>query len=155
MKCFSGDSFSFFSRANFTNIPPTFLISCDFNKVFKDNKIFSTVILRPFIRYHGKNLDLFQIWCCFQFLLHCLMQTNQVIHFLFHIIFVVRIKQLPCTLYDSEILLFKFFIDACRLTDEMPIDRSFFLRVWHSANSLSISVTDWNLSWSAIQCVCL
>ena len=118
------------------------------NKVFKDIKIFWTVHLRPFIRYQGKNLDLFWKWCCFQFFLRCLVQPNQVIHFLFHIIFIIRIrlwisKQSACTLYASEISLFKVFINACKLAGEMAIDKSFFLSVWQSVNSMSVSVTDW------------
>ena len=60
-------------------------------------------------------------------------------------------KQSTYTLYASEILLFKVFINACKLTGEIPIDWSFFLGVWHSVNSLSVSVTDSNLSWSSIQ----
>ena len=64
-------------------------------------------------------------------------------------------KQSTCTFYASEILLFKVFINACKLTGEMPIDWSFFFGVWHSVNSFSVSVTDRNLSWSSIQWVCL
>ena len=30
------------------------------------------------------------IWCCFQFFLNCLVQPNQVIYFLFHIIFIIN-----------------------------------------------------------------
>ena len=126
------------------------------DKVFKDNKIFWTVHSRAFIRYQGKNTDLFWIWCCFQFFLHCFVQPNQVIHFLFHITFIIRIKlwvfkQSTCTLHVSEISPFKVFTNACQLTGEIPIDWSFFLGVLHS----NISVTDWTLSWSLIQWVCL
>ena len=90
--------------------------------------------------------------------MHCLVQPNQVIHCLFHIIFIKRVrlwilKQSTCTLYPSEILLFKVFINVCKLTGEIPINWSFFLGVWNSVNSLSVSVTDWTLSWSAIQWV--
>ena len=46
------------------------------------------------------------------------------------------------TLYASEILLFKFFINACKLTGEMLIDWSFFLDICHSVNSLLVFVTD-------------
>ena len=48
--------------------------------------------LRPFIRYQGNNFDLLWIWCCFQFFLHCLVQPKQVIYFLCHIIFIIRIR---------------------------------------------------------------
>ena len=92
MKCFSGDSFYFF-RNRFCSYSTYFF---DFmwssNKVFKDIKIFWTVHSRPFIRYQGKNLDWFWIWCCFQFFLHCLVQPNQDIHFLLHVIFIIRIR---------------------------------------------------------------
>ena len=43
-----------------------------------------TLFLRP--------LDLFWIWCYFQFFLHSIVQPNLVIHFLFHIIFIIRIR---------------------------------------------------------------
>ena len=85
-------SFSFF-RSRFCKY---FTYFFDFmwssNKVFKDIKIFWTVHSRPFIRYQGKNLDWFWIWCCFQFFLHCLMQPNQDIHFLLHVIVIIRIR---------------------------------------------------------------
>ena len=88
------------------------------NKVFKGIKIIWPVHSRPFIRYQGKSLDLFWIWCCFQFFLHCLMQPNQFIHFLFNIILSQEsdsesFKQSTCTFYPPEILLFKVFINAC------------------------------------------
>ena len=38
-------------------------------------------------------------------------------------------KQSTYTLYASEILLFKVFINACKLTGDMPIDWSFLLGV--------------------------
>ena len=92
MKCFSRNSFSFFKE----QILPIFHLLFDFmwslDKVFKDIKIFWTVHSRPFIRYKGKNLDWFWIWCCFQFFLHCLVQPNQDIHFLLHVIFIIRIR---------------------------------------------------------------
>ena len=65
MKCFRGDSFSFF-RSRFcyySNYLFDFMWSS--NKVFKDNKIFRTVHLRPYIRYQEKYLNLFWKWCCF------------------------------------------------------------------------------------------
>ena len=62
------------------------------NKLFKDIETFWTVHSRPFIRYQGKNLDLFWIWCCFRFFLHCLVQPNQDIYFFLHVIFIVKIR---------------------------------------------------------------
>ena len=38
-------------------------------------------------------------------------------------------KQATCTFYACEILLFKVFINARKLTDEMPIDWIFLFRV--------------------------
>ena len=125
------------------------------NTVFKDIKI--TVHSRPFIRYQGKDLDLLWIWCCFYFFLHCLVW---VIHLLCHITFITRIrlwifKQSTCTLYASEILLFKVFIKACKLAGKILVDWSFLISVWNPVSSFSVSVTDWTLFWSSIQWVCL
>ena len=69
-------------------------------------KIFWTAHSRPFIRYQSKNLDFFWIWCCFQFFLHCLIQPNQVIHFLFHVIFIIRIR---CRIFQTVNLYFVCF----------------------------------------------
>ena len=128
---------------------------------YKDfGKLQSFWFMYSFTTWLFRYLDLFWIWCCFQFLLHCLVQPNQAFTFSF-ISFLSQdldsesFKQSTCTLYASEILFFKVFINACKLTGEMPIDWSFFLGVWHSVNSLSVSVTDWNLSWSSVQWVCL
>ena len=126
-------------------------------RLSKGIKIFWAVHSRSFLRYQCRNFGLFWIWCCFQFFLHCLVQPNQVIHFLFHKIFIlsIRLKQSTCTLYASEISLIKVFINTFELAGEMPIDWNFFVGVWHSVNSLSVSVTDWTLSWSSIHLVCL
>ena len=64
-------------------------------------------------------------------------------------------KQSTCSFYAFEILFFKVFINVCKLTGKMPIDWSIFLGLWHSVNSLLVSLTDWNLSWSSIHFVCL
>ena len=53
------------------------MLADELYEVFKDIKKFWTVYSRPFIRYQGKNLHLFWIWCCFQFLLHYFMQPNR------------------------------------------------------------------------------
>ena len=161
MKGFSDDGLCFFQEQVlliFHLLIFNFIWSS--NKVFKDIKIFRTVHSRPFFRHQGNNLDWIWVWCCFQVFLYCLVQPNQDMHFLLHVIFLIRsdsklFKQSTCTFYASEILFFKVFINACKLTGEMPIDWSFFLGVWHSVNSLSVSLTDWNLSWSSIHLVCL
>ena len=110
------------------------------NTVFKDIKIFWTVNSRPFIRHQGKDLDLLWIWCCFYFFLQCLVQVS---HLLCHIIFIIRIrlwifKQSTCTLYASEILLFKVFIKACKLARKILVDWSFLISVWNSVFIFSI-----------------
>ena len=130
------------------------------DKVFKDIKIFWAVYSRRFIGYQGTNFDLVWMWCCFQSFLNCLVQPNQVIHFLFHINFIIRMKlwtfkQSTCALYASEILLFKLSIYAREVTRDMLIDWSFFLGVLDSVNSLSVSATDSTLSWPLIQWIYL
>ena len=155
MKCFSGDSF-YFLGAGFANILPTFLISCEFQTRYSKALKYSEQYIRDHLSgTKVKDLDLLWIWCCFYFFLHCLVQ---VIHLLCHIIFIIRIrlwifKQSTCTLYASEILLFKVFINACKLAGKMLVDWSFLISVWNSVSSFSVSVTDWILSWSSIQWV--
>ena len=159
MKSFSDDSFSFFQE-HVLIIIYFFDFMWSSNKVFKDFKIFWTVHSRPFIMCQGRNLDWFRIWCCLNFFLDCLVQPNQDIHFLLYVIFITRIRlwiiqTVNLYFYSSEILLFKVFINACKVTGEMTIDWSFFLAVWHSVNSLSVSLTGWNLSWSSKHLVCI
>ena len=92
MKCFSGESFSFLG-AGFANILPTFLILCEiqtrYSKTLKysqqyiwDNLLGTKVRIWIFSEYDA---------VC-QFFLHCLVQTNQLIDSLFHIIFIIRIR---------------------------------------------------------------
>ena len=57
IRCFSGDSFSFF-RSSFINIPLTFSISCEVQTRYSKS-------LKYYDGHQGKNLDLFWIWCCF------------------------------------------------------------------------------------------
>ena len=63
MKCFIGDRFSFF-RSKFCYYSTYFFyFMWSSNKVLKDIKTLS-VHSRTFIRYRGKSLNLFWIWCC-------------------------------------------------------------------------------------------
>ena len=105
-----------------------------------------------------------RIWICSDydaaFSFSCIALCNLIKSFTFSFIsFLLQesdsesFKQWPCTLYAYEILPCKVFIDACKLTGEMSIDCSFFLGVWHLVKS--VSVTDWNFSWSSIQWACL
>ena len=132
------------------------------NKVFKDCKIFWTVHSRAFSRYQGKNVDWFWIWSCFNFFFFCIVSCNLTKTFTFFCMSFLSwesdselFKHSTCTFYASEILLFKFSISTCKVTGEMTMDWSFFLGVWHSVNSLSVSLTDWNLSRSSIHLACL
>ena len=92
MKCFSGDSVSFFGSRFCYYFTDFFDFMWSSNKIFKDIKIFWTVHSRPFFRFQGKNLDWFWIRCCFQFFLYCLVQPDHDTHFLFHVILVIRIR---------------------------------------------------------------
>ena len=65
MKCFTGDSFSFFGNRFCQYLTYFFYFTWSSYKVFKGIKIFWTILSRPFIRYQCNNLDLFWKWCCF------------------------------------------------------------------------------------------
>ena len=128
MKCFSDDSFSLFQEQVLLIFHLLFWFHVKFKQgIQRHSKIFWTVHAKLFIRYQGKNLDLFWIWCCFQFFLHCLVQPNQVIQFLFYIFYH---KNQTMNLWNSQLVLeisfFKVFINVCKLAGEMPVDWSFF-----------------------------
>ena len=55
MKCFNGDSFSFFLGAGFANIPPTFLIQIRYSKTLKYSE--------KYIRDHLSGTKV-RIWIC-------------------------------------------------------------------------------------------
>ena len=150
-----------FLVAGFANIPPTFLILCDvqarYSKILKYSG--------QYIRDHLSGTKV-RIWICSEydvlFSFACISSCNLTKSSTFSFISFLSqesdsesLKQSTCTLYASEILLFQVFVNACKLTGEMPIDWSFFFGVWHSVNSLSVSLTDWNLYWSSIHLVCL
>ena len=82
------------------------------SKVFEDIKIFWIAHSRPFIRYQGKNLDWFRIWCCFRFFMHCLVQPNQNINFLLHVIFYQKDQALN---YSSSQLVLFMLLKFCSL----------------------------------------
>ena len=150
-----------FLGAGFANIPPTFFIPCAVQtRCSKTLKYYE-----PYIRDHLSGTKV-SIWICSEydaiFNFSCIVLCN--LTQLFTVSFISFLseesdsesfKQSTCTFYASGILLFKVFINACNLTGEMLIDWRFFLVAWHSVNSLSVSVTDWTLSWSSIQWVCL
>ena len=114
------------------------------NKLFKDSQIFWTV--------HSSNKV--KIWICYEYdaafhfscITSCSLAKSITFSFIWFLSYESNsesFKQSACTLHASEILLFKVFINSCKLTGEMPTDWSYFLCVWHSVNPLSVSVTDW------------
>ena len=89
-----------FLGAGFSNIPPTFLISCGVQTRYSKALKYSEQYNRDHLS--GTKVG---IWICSEddavdendmkmmmMFLHCLVQPNQVIHFLFHIIFIIRIR---------------------------------------------------------------
>ena len=150
-------AFPFF-RSMFANISPTFLISWQVQTVLTILKY-----SEQYIRDHLSGTKV-RTWIGFEcetvFNFSCIASCNltKTVAF-FCMSFLSKesdsklFKQFTCTFYASEKLLCKVFINACKLTGEMPIDWAFFLAVWHSVNSLSVSLTDWNLYWSSIHLV--
>ena len=91
IQCFSGDSFSFFSE----QVPIIFQLLSWFHVQFKQgtprhynilNSTFEAIYQVP-----RKEFGFVLNMICFQFFLHCLVQPNQVIYFLFHMILIVRL----------------------------------------------------------------
>ena len=79
-----------FLGAGFANIPPTFLISCEvqtrYSKILKYSE--------QYIRDHLSGTKV-RIWIGSEYdavFLHFLVQPNQDIHFLLHVIFIIRIR---------------------------------------------------------------
>ena len=116
MNCFSYDSFSFFQEQVLLIFYLPFWFHVKYSRMLKNSELyirdhlsgtkvtiwidseydavfdFSCIASWPFIRYQGNNLDCFWIWCCFRFFLRCLVQPNQDIHCLLHVIFIIRIR---------------------------------------------------------------
>ena len=92
MKCFSGEGFSFLG-AGFANILPTFLILCEIQTRYSKTLKYSQQYIWDNLLGTKVRIWIFSEYDAFcQFFLHCLVQTNQVIDFLFHIIFIIRIR---------------------------------------------------------------
>ena len=117
-----------FVGAGFANISPTFLISCEvqtrYSKILKYSE--------QYIQDHLSGTKV-RIWIrseynavfSFSFIASCNLTkafTFSCMSFLSRESDPELFKQSTCTFYVSEILLFKFFINACKLTGEMPID---------------------------------
>ena len=83
MNCFSSDSFSFF-RSGFANIQSTFLISCEVQT--RNSKTLERS--EQYIRDHLSGPKV-SIWICSEYDSD---QPSQVINFLFHIIFIIRVR---------------------------------------------------------------
>ena len=111
-------------RADSANIPPTILSSCEVQARYSKTLKYSE-------QYIGDHLSgtKVRIWIGSEydavFHFSCIASCNLTKTFTDSELF----KQSTCTFYASEILLFKVFINACKLTGEIPIDWSFFLRV--------------------------
>ena len=150
-----------FSGAVFANISATFLISCEVQTRYSRISKYS----EQYIWDHLPGAKV-RIWigseydAVFYFSFTASCNLTKTFTF-FSMSFLSQesdsklFKQSTCTFYTSEILLFKVFINACQLAGETPIDWTFFLGVWHLVNSLSLSLTDWNLSSSSIHLVYL
>ena len=74
-----------FSGAGFANTPSTFLIS------YEIQTRYSKIII-CFEQYIWDHLQGTKTRICILRILHCLVQPSQFIHFLFHIIFIIRIR---------------------------------------------------------------
>ena len=147
--------------AGFANTSPTFLISCEVQTRYLKTLKYSG----QYIRDHLSDTKV-RIWICseydavfnFSYIASCNLTKSSAFSFTS---FLSKesdyesFKQSTCTLDISEMLLFKVSVNECKLTREIPIYWSFFVVVWWSVNSLSVAVTDWTLSWSSIQLVCL
>ena len=124
-----------FLGAGFANIPPTFLISYKIQtRYYKTLKCSD-----QYIRDHLSGTKV-EIWICSEydavFDFSCIVSCNLIkTSTLFCMSFLSKesdselFKQSTCTFYAFEILLFKVFVNACKLTSEVPIDWSFFLGV--------------------------
>ena len=123
------------SGAGFANIPRTFLISCEVQRRYSRKLKYC----EQYIRDHLSGTKV-RMWICSEydavFSFSCIALCNLTKSFTFSFISFSShesdsesFKQSNCTLYASEILLYKVFTNACKLTGEMPTDRSFFLGV--------------------------
>ena len=145
---FQRQYFFLFLETGFANIPTTFLVSCEVQTRCSKKLKYS----EQYIRDHFSGTKV-RILICSEydavFNFSCIASCNLTKSFTFSFIwFLVQesdyesFKQSTWTLYASEILLFKVFINACKLTNKIPVDWSFFLGVWHSVKSFSVTVTD-------------
>ena len=125
----------FFSEAGFTNISHTFLISCEvqtrYSRIVKYTE--------QYIRDHLSGTKV-RVWISSEyhavFNFSCIASCNLTKTFTFFCMSFLSeesgsdlFQQSTCTFYASEILLLKIFINACKLTGEIPTDWSFFLAV--------------------------
>ena len=148
MNCFSDGSFNFFQEQVLLIFHLPVLISCEvqtrYSRILKHSG--------QYIRDHLSGTKV-RIWIGSEFdavfTFSCVVSCNLTKTFTFFCMSFLSeksdselFKQSTYTFYTSEILLFKAFINTCKLTGEMPIDWSFFVGVLYSVNSLSVSLTD-------------
>ena len=114
MKCFSGNSFSFFLGAALANIPPTFLISCEVQTSNSKTLKYS----EQYIRDHLSGAKV-RTWIFYEydavFNFSCVASRSLTKPFTFSFISFLSwesdsafFKHSTCTLYVSEIMLLKF-----------------------------------------------
>ena len=136
-----------FLVAGFANISPTFLISCKVQKRYSRILKYSEQYIRHPLCGTKVRIWIASEYAAFNF--SCTASCNLIKTFSFFCMSFLSqesdselFKQSTSTFYASEILLSKVFVNACKLTGEMPIDWGFFLDVLHSVNSLSVSLLD-------------
>ena len=124
-----------FRGAGFANISPTFLISSEVQTRYPRILKYS----EGYIRHHLSGTKL-EIWIGSEydavFIFSCIALCNLTKTFTFFCMSFLSyksvselFKQSTCTFYASELLLLKVFINACKMTGEMPIDWSFLIGV--------------------------
>ena len=124
-----------FFRSRFANISPTFFILCEVQTSYSRILKFSEQYIRDHLSgtkvriWIGSEYDAAFNFSCIASCNLTKMSTFFCMSFLSLESDSELFQQSTCTFYASEILLFKVFINACKLTDEMPIDWSFFLGV--------------------------
>ena len=133
MKCFGGDSFFLFLEAGFANISSTFTISREVQTRYPKTLRYS----QQYICDHLSGTKV-RTWICSEYdaviSFSCIASYNLIKSFSFSCMsFLYENQTLNYSniqlVHASEILLFKVFANACKLTGKMSIDWSVFLGV--------------------------
>ena len=115
-----------FVGVRFSNIPPTFLISCEVQTRYRKTLKYSEQYIRDHLSGTKVRIWIFSDYDVFYYYYYyyfCIALCNltksfalSFISFLLHELDYESFKQSICTLCASEILLFKVFINVCKLT---------------------------------------